>query len=115
MDMTHVPERRFHDAVGEFLRGKFPEAEVESEPRLTGSGRIPDFRVSTADGDVYVVEVENDADSAIPGMGQALVYAAHDPDYIPAVVLPENHTEQPEWNMVKRHVIGWTVAFNDEQ
>jgi len=111
--MTHVPERRFHDAVADFLSDKFPGADIESEPRLTGSGRIPDFRVTTTGGDVYVVEVEN-GDDPYGGMGQALGYAAHDPEYIPAVVQPESETPQPEWNQIQRHVIGWTVELGDD-
>lgn len=106
--MPHVPEKGFTETVEAWLHERFGEENVESDAYLEATGRFSDYRVDAGYA-VFHVEVENDFEAAFKGLGQSLVYAAHDPVSIPMLILPEGHVEEPEWSMICRHVVGVTI------
>lgn len=99
--MTHVPESKFSLAVGNVLKEMYPDATVEQEPYLSTTGRYADWVVYDTPLPL-AVEVENDAESAIAGLGQALIYA-WETEAIPIVVLPEGHWISPELDILSNH------------
>ena len=103
--MTHEPESGFDVDVQAYLETTFPNAGIQYQPRLA-TQRVPDFLVTFDGGDgpdmVLVVECENDFEGVIGGASQAEMYAGHFNHGIPAVALPEDHTETPECDYLRR-------------
>lgn len=97
--MTHEYESEFHETVAAWLEANFGEANVTYEPRLPATGRVPDFWVRD-DLCNYAVEVENDWEAVIKGVGQAVLYAAHSPNTVAVVAVPPGHLEQPEASLI---------------
>jgi hypothetical protein len=102
--MTHVSERDFHDTVEKYLYEQYPDADIENGVYLSKTGRYADFIVQT-EVTTYAVEVENDFESSIGGLGQAILYATHDPEYTPLLAVPAKHTEEPEWTLMKQSAV----------
>ncbi|MFC7165687.1 hypothetical protein [Halospeciosus flavus] len=110
--MTHVPEDEFAESVQTWLESEFGSDDVEQNYVLDETSREVDF---LANGPVatWAIEVENDAESLIKGTGQTTLYAAHDPEYRPAVVVPAGHVEEPERTLVAEHLA--VVEFDAEE
>lgn len=101
--MTHEAERPFHDRAVAALEGQYGTDAVETDRYLSATGRYCDIWVSV--GPVALaIEVENDWEAAITGVGQALLYAQHDPRAVPVVVLPPGHVESPEHELLARYL-----------
>lgn len=80
--------------VAAWLRESF--ADVEHEPRLPATGRVPDFIAHTPF-ESYVIEVEHGSfEDLFTGLGQAYAYAQFT-DHTPVVVLPADEVEDPEF------------------
>lgn len=109
--MTHEPEWSFSAVVGQWLEGQFPRADITKQQQLA-SGRIPDYVVEL-DGFHIAVEVENDWEGAIGGVGQAVLYAAHMENTMPMVVVPEGHVEFPEAALLKQRTGVMVVEVDD--
>lgn len=101
--MTHEYESEFAEKVGEYLIESYGEENVEQNKFLSESYRFVDFWV---DGPVVTlaIEVENDFDAVIEGVGQALMYAGHDDGVVPVVIIPEDHVEHPEVDYLRETV-----------
>lgn len=101
--MAHESERTFSERVREYLVEHYGEENVESQVYLDETGRFADFWV---DGPVVslAVEVENDWEAASKGIGQALLYGAHDDDAVPVVILPKGHVDYPEVEMLRERI-----------
>lgn len=102
--MTHETEATFSDKVKEQLIEYFGEENVEENVYLAESGRYADFIVDTPFF-WFAIEVENDWESAIKGVGQAELYASHYKDAIPVVVVPEGHIDNPEYALLRERVL----------
>lgn len=94
--MTHVSEYDFSDVVQAWLEETFGQSTVDDYHHLSESDRIADFYVNLGRVGV-VVEVENDFEAVVRGVGQSLLYGAHFPNAWPLVVVPEGHIENPEF------------------
>lgn len=101
--MTHVPEDEFQSRAKQHLVEWFGEENVEREVFLPDSYRFADFIVQ-GDMTTWAIEAENDAASVVAGVGQAFLYAAHFDMASPAVVVPADHTEEPEISMLRRYI-----------
>lgn len=101
--MTHEDEHNIQEEVRGILEGEFGEDNVEEEKYLPETGRFVDFYVETALIDM-AIEVENDFESVVTGVGQTLLYAQHELGAVPMVVIPEGHDEQPETDLLRREV-----------
>lgn len=100
--MTHEDERPFHDRVVEWLRGEYGEDAVETDKYLKETGRYADVWVEAPLGPL-AIEVENDFEAVLKGVGQTLLYASHDEHGAEAyVVVPPGHVEQPEADLLRR-------------
>lgn len=101
--LTHEDERPFHDRVVSYLEDKYGEDNVETDKYLPDPYRFCDIWV---DGPLfpYAIEVENDFEAAIEGVGQALIYAAEEQNAVPVVVLPPGHVDKPEVDSLRRQV-----------
>jgi hypothetical protein len=97
--MSDISESAFNDAVEEWIDDHFPTARVEDNPTLSDTDRQPDYWLYLAGMNV-AIEVENDWEACVKGVGQALMYAAHLPNTVPVVLLPTGYAEQPESEMV---------------
>lgn len=100
--MTHELEKTFGDRVEEHLVEHYGADNVEREKYLPEPYRFVDFWVSGPVVDL-AIEVENDFESLMTGIGQAQLYAAHR-DAVPVVIVPEDHIDHPEMEMVKEQV-----------
>lgn len=99
-----ISEAEFHVIVGEWLEARFGAENVYHEPRLR-TDREPDFIVY-GDLGVFAVEVENDSSDVVAGFGQAILYAAHDPRYIPVVVFPTlDDVDREEIELLRQYCI----------
>lgn len=100
--MTHETESTFMDACRRMLFDTLgDDAHIAQNAYLPRSGRYADFIVtfeSPGEGDnlVLAVEVENDFEALINGIGQAAMYAGHFKWAYPVVMYPEGHAEEPE-------------------
>jgi hypothetical protein len=93
---THEPEDSFTDRIERQYRDRYGDDAVERDRYLDETGRYCDLWVQTPDV-TLAIEVENDAESVITGVGQTELYAAHDPRAVPVVIVPDDHIDQPEW------------------
>lgn len=96
----HTEESNTEAALIEFLEAEYGPEAVDSQVYLPESTRycdiVVDLPVAT-----LCIEVESRFSAAIKGVGQALLYAAHYRDGVPVVVLPADHTESPEMEMLQ--------------
>lgn len=97
---THEPEDTFTDKIERLYRDRYGDDAVERNRYLDETGRYCDLWVQTPDV-TLAVEVENDADSIITGVGQTELYAAHSPRAVPVVIVPDGHVDQPEWEFYR--------------
>lgn len=102
--MPHEPEQPFHERVVTFLEGVYGEDNVESGAFMEESYRFADVIV---DGPVVslAIEIENDFEAVIDGVGQAILYASIDPNAIPVVVVPKDHVDDPEVDYIREYGI----------
>lgn len=99
--MPHQYEDNFHEDVAGYLESHFGEDNVDHELYLPQTGRYCDFWVTGPLTD-YAIEVENDWEAAIQGVGQSLLYAAHAANTIPVVIVPDGHIEEPEASLYRQ-------------
>lgn len=97
------PEKPFQDRVVAYLEDEYGAENVEEDKYLPDPYRFCDVWVEGALVD-YAIEIENDFDAAINGVGQALMYAAEEENAVPIVVLPPDHTDEPEASSLRRAV-----------
>lgn len=98
--MTHESEDTFADHVEELLIQYYGEENVDRNHYLEETYRFADFWVDTGLV-ILAIEVENDFDSVLKGISQAYLYAAHDKRALPLVVVPKDHVENPEIEMLR--------------
>lgn len=101
--MPHEDEASFQDRVIDFLQDEYGAENIEEDKYLPDPYRFCDIWV---DGPVvdYAIEVENDFDAAITGVGQAVIYAAEETNAVPIVIVPPGHVEEPEVSSLRRAV-----------
>lgn len=99
--MTHESERPYHDCVVAWLKEEYGEDNVETDKYLRETGRYCDVWI---DGPLAVlaVEIENDWEAVLKGIGQAHLYAAHETaGAVPMVITPPGHVEEPEVTLLR--------------
>lgn len=99
----HESESTYHDRVYDYLVDQYGVDNVDSNVYLSETYRFVDIWVEGPVVD-YAIEIENDFESAIEGIGQAALYASHEfdnPNVVPIVVLPPDHVAQPEADMLR--------------
>lgn len=82
------------DRLEPVLETEYGAENVTREPRFAETYREPDFLIETHLC-TLAVEVENRSEDVIGGLGQAVLYASHDTEYVPVVVHPPDD-ENPE-------------------
>lgn len=87
---THEPEDSFTDRIESLYRDRYGDDAVEREKYLGETGRYCDLWVETQDV-TLAIEVENDGESVITGVGQVELYAAHSARAVPVVIVPDDH------------------------
>lgn len=98
--MTDESEAAFAERVEAWLDETFGQGSWQAQTVLEDTRRRPDYWVDL--GCVAVaVEVDNDFEGAVAGVGQALLYAAHAPNVWPLVVIPADHGDQPELELLQ--------------
>jgi hypothetical protein len=97
------PESEFIELVGSSFQTIYGTDRVLIEPALADSRREPDIVVKTNMG-LWFIEVENDAEDVLKeGVGQAMMYAGHDPEGMAMVIYPDTlEIEEPELTHLKR-------------
>ena len=99
--MSDITELAFADEhVGPWLADLFGAENIEQEVYLDNSGRYADFWVDLGQFAI-AVEVENDWEASVKGVGQAMLYAKHEQNVWPLVVVPKGHIEQPEFDYLR--------------
>lgn len=101
--MSDRTEKTFHEQVREYLIDEYGNENIEHEKYLEETGRYADFWI---DGPLMslAVEVENDWEAVMKGIGQSILYAAHEQSTAPVVVVPKGHVEYPEVQMLREKV-----------
>lgn len=97
---THEPEDSFTDTIESLYRDRYGEDAVERDKYLDETGRYCDLWVDTPDV-TLAIEVENDAESVITGVGQVELYAAHSPRAVGVVIVPDDHIDVVEWEFYR--------------
>lgn len=112
--MTHEPETAIDADVTEWFQTHFGSDHVETSPYQREINRYPDILVRGPVCD-YAVEVENDRESVIHGVGQVLLYASTSDRYVPLVVTPDDHVDARERYLFERttpvHIREWPSDF----
>lgn len=101
--MTDKNERTFEDEVEILLNEVYGEDNVFRQYYYDESYRFADFYVRGPLFDM-ALELENDWEACIKGVGQALLYSGHKKNCIPVVVVPEGHVEQPEVDILREYL-----------
>lgn len=98
--MTHESEMRFEERVIERLRELYGEESVKEQYYFEDTGRWADAIVL---GPVasFAIEIENDFEAAIEGVGQSQLYASEVGPLVPMVIVPRGHTDQPETDLLR--------------
>lgn len=126
--MTHGPESSFMDVVEDWLTAIYGEMGVTRQFHDPATERRHDFVVNT-EWEGYVIEVENDFESTFDAAMKAAVGAcslsdvgdrAIIPDefhgeFVPAVVVPTGHVEEPEWSYITNYVLGQELDYPVEE
>lgn len=101
--MTHEDEITFQDRVYEYLAQNYGSENVETDKYLPEPYRFVDVWI---DGPVapLAIEIENDFEAVMEGVGQALIYAASAENAIPVVIVPPGHVEEPEVTALRRRI-----------
>lgn len=99
----HEPEQSFYDRVEQFLETEYGAANVESDKFLPEPYRFADLWVETPLVD-YAIEVENDFEAVLKGVGQVLIYAAEETNAVPVIIVPPDHVDEPEVSALRRRV-----------
>lgn len=102
--MTDESETNFSEEVSDQLVDYFGEEHVYENVYMAETRRYADFIVETPFFRL-AIEVENNWEAAIKGIGQAQLYAAHYNDAIPVVIVPEGHIESPEYEYLRNQVL----------
>lgn len=111
--MTHEPETDIEDAVLAWFVGTFGVENVDQQVYLPEPRWFCDIVVEVGFGRLYI-EVENDANSVRPGIGQALAYAGTDPAGIPLVITPKDHLD-PDRREILQQRMGVLVREFDTE
>jgi hypothetical protein len=100
--MAHESEADFEIRVQVALEQMYGAENVERQVVLPASHRRPDFVVEDTLA-TYYVELESEFDAAIEGVGQSLLYAAHEPQGrgVPVVIVPDGHLDEPEEEFIR--------------
>lgn len=109
--MPHAPENTLEAAVEQHVQAVLSPEDLAYQVHLPDTGREADFvAVQTTPPNtsnlVYAIEVENDWEAVMKGVGQALLYAGHFDRGIPVVAFPEGHVEQPEYDDLRAQAPG---------
>lgn len=107
--MTHENERKFGDRIEEELNTRFGRTNVRREVYLQDTRRYADFLVEGELQD-YAIEVENDWEACLKGVGQAILYANHFDNCKPVVVVPKGHVEYPEVTKLREDILVWELS-----
>lgn len=99
--VTHEPEKDVEPAVAGWFEVAYGADAVERQAYLPDVRWFCDVVVECGWCTLYV-EVENDSASVRPGAAQAAAYAGTDPAGVPAVVVPEGHTDGARVEAVRR-------------
>lgn len=108
----HEPERPFHQRVVEYFIEEYGAENVETDKYLGEAYRYADVWV---EGPLveFAVEIENDFEAVFKGIGQAELYAAHgSANTVPVVVVPPDHTDEPDVTMLRErghHIVELAV------
>lgn len=102
----HEPENEFSERVYTYFETAYGEENVHRQQYFSETGREADIVVETG---LVTLMVEIGADSTINDeVGQALLYSRHDSQYtdfdapfLPLVVMPNDHPQHPEAEMVE--------------
>lgn len=102
--MTHETETTLEDRLEDLLVDVYGEDNVQRQYVFPASNRRVDLMVDLGLKKL-VVECESRSSEVIAGMGQALLYAAHDESYVPLIAVADGHSiEDPELGFISRHV-----------
>lgn len=112
--MTHESEITYHEKVQKVLELHYGEENVEYEKFLSETHRFVDFWVEGPVVDL-AIEVENDFEAALKGAGQSILYAAHELNAVPVIILPPDHVEQPEADMMRSNIAIVEMEPPDEE
>jgi hypothetical protein len=99
--MSDEQEAEFQDRVVAYLQDQYGKDNVEESKYLPDPYRFCDIWVEGPLFD-YAIEVENDFEAATAGVGQAVIYAAEEVNAVPVIVLPPDHSEEPEISSLRR-------------
>ncbi|MDY7082247.1 MAG: hypothetical protein SXQ77_07565, partial [Halobacteria archaeon] len=105
-------EAAFEEKVVARLREFYGPEMVKPQYRFEESGRVADILLHGPLAS-FAIEIENDWEAAIKGIGQAVVYASEVGPIVPVVCLPRGHTEMPEAENVRNW--GTLIVEYDEQ
>jgi len=112
--MTDITEQQFSNYVEELLAAYFGKQNVERQKYFSETNRFADFWVETPLV-TLAIEVDNDFDGMIKGVGQSMLYAGHSLNAVPIVIIPEDHAEYPEINMLRRYINIVEISVPDEE
>lgn len=112
--MSHETEDAYHEKVKSILERSYGEENVEYEKYLPETRRFVDFWVEGPVVDL-AIEVENDFEAALKGAGQSILYAAHELNAVPVIILPPDHVEQPEADMMRSNIAIVELEPPDEE
>lgn len=101
--MTHIYEDEFHRRAAKWLAEEYGAENVAHEVYLPDAWRYIDFVVQTPLG-TFAIEAERSAENMIEGAGQSIMYAGSQNGYMPLVLVPHGHTEEPEVQWVRQRV-----------
>jgi len=109
-----LPESLVQQEVHKKLRLHYGPEAVTEEKWLPRSARQVDFWV---DGDLInlAVEVEDNWEGVINGLGQAFLYAAHSNETIPVVAFPARYIQEPEYSMLRSEIILMPVPIHEDE
>lgn len=106
--MPHETEKSFQYRVRKYLEKKYGKENVLDHEYLKESpfegetGRFVDYWVNSPIG-ILAIEVENDFEACFKGTGQAIVYALHEREAMPLIIVPPGHVKEPEATMLSTH------------
>jgi hypothetical protein len=98
----HEDEITFSEKVRAELVAHFGKDNITEQKYLPETYRFADFYVEGKFMN-YAIEVENDFEAVLKGIGQVLIYA-NELDAVPVIVIPEGHIEEPEATILNRYV-----------
>lgn len=113
----HVPEKDIQPAVVATLRSYDWFESVETQVYQDEPWWYVDVVARTPMATWYM-ELENDGNVSTirSGMAQAMGYAqyANSPRAIPAIVIPRDHGEEPDWSIMRKTFPGPALEYDTE-